>query len=198
MMTMRTRTVAAPFVAMALAAALSGCVSFGPKVPDTLLSMRPETAPAAGAAATGSLATALVVLEPAAEARLGVLRVPVQIDAANLAYLKKTMWVERPSRLFQRLLAETLRARGKGLVVETDTGGGGTTLSGRLLDLGYDVRTSSVVMRYEAARSVAGGGLETRRFESIVPGVEAEAEEVGPALNRVANEVARQVADWAV
>ena len=95
----------------AVAMALSGCVSLGPKVPDTLLSLTAQSAPAAGAAASGSVRDALVVLEPAAEARLAVTRVPVQIDDANIAYLKKTMWVERPSRQFQRLLAETLRAR---------------------------------------------------------------------------------------
>lgn len=195
MITIRTRTVMAPLMALALSAGLAGCVSFGPKVPDTLLSLTPESAPAAGAAASGRLDNAMVVLEPAAEARLAVLRVPVQIDDANLAYLKKTMWVERPSRLFQRLLAETLRARGNRFVVETDPGGNGLVLSGRLLDMGYDARTSSVVMRYEAVRT-QGGQVATRRFESVVPGVAAEADEVGPALNRVANDVAGQVAEW--
>jgi cholesterol transport system auxiliary component len=38
--------------------------------------------------------------------------------------------------------------------------------------------------------------VETRRFEAIEPGVAPEAEAVAPALNRAANSVARQVADW--
>lgn len=175
--------------------ALSGCVSLGPKVPDTLLALTPTAAPAAGSTTSGTLASALVVMEPSAEARLAVTRVPVQIDDANVAYLQKTMWVERPSRLFQRLLAETIRARGSRLVIESDPGAGALHLSGRLLDMGYDARTQAAVVRYDAVKEI-GGRVETKRFESTVPVTEAEAKYVGPALNEAANAVAKQVADW--
>lgn len=178
-----------------LSAALAGCVSLGPKIPDTLLALTAEAAPAAGTGTNGTLASALVVLEPAAEARLAVTRVPVQIDDANLAYLKGTMWVERPSRLFQRLLAETIRARGKRLVIEGDPGAGSHQLAGRLLDMGWDARSRMVVVRYDAVRQ-SGGKVETRRFESTVPVAEADPRLIGPALNQAANDVARQVADW--
>jgi cholesterol transport system auxiliary component len=191
-----TMTAKLPFAAIALALSLSGCVSFGPKAPATLLSLTPQSAPAVGAGASGSYANALVVLEPSAEARLAVLRVPVQIDDANVAYLQKTLWVERPARLFQRLLAETLRARGNRLVIESDTGTGGLHLAGRLLDMGFDARSASAVIRYDAIKELPGGKVETRRFESIVPNVEADAKSVGPALNQAANDVAKQVADW--
>lgn len=174
---------------------LSGCVSLGPKVPDTLLALTPTAAPAAGSGTSGTFANALVVMEPSVEARLAVTRVPVQIDDANVAYLKKTMWVERPSRLFQRLLAETIRARGSRLVIESDPGASGLHLSGRLLDMGYDARTQSAVVRYDAVKE-SGGRVETKRFESMVPVAEAEAKYVGPALNEAANAVAKQVADW--
>lgn len=182
-------------IMLGLSAALAGCVSFGAKTPDTLLSLRPTNGPAAGATASGTAETALIVLEPAVEARLGVTRVPVQIDDANVAYLKEAMWVERPSRLFQRLLAETIRAKGTRLVIENDPGFSGPQLSGRLLDMGYDVRTGSVVVRYDAVKQ-AGGKIETRRFESVVPVTAAEAKYVGPALNEAANVVAQAVADW--
>ncbi|KAK0340479.1 hypothetical protein LTR94_030333, partial [Friedmanniomyces endolithicus] len=43
-----------------------------------------EAAPAAGAGVSGSLSGATAVLEPAAEARLAVLRIPVQIDESNV------------------------------------------------------------------------------------------------------------------
>lgn len=180
----------------AVAMALSGCVSLGHKVPDTLLSLTAQSAPAAGAAASGSVRDALVVLEPAAEARLAVTRVSVQIDDANIAYLKNTMWVERPSRQFQRLLAETLRARGGRVVIEGDGSALGPRLGGRLLDMGYDARTRSAVVRYDAVRELAGGKIETRRFESVVPVADAEGKYVGPALNQAANAVASAVADW--
>lgn len=192
--TMRKTLIAAPLLALVLLA--GGCVSLGPKVPDTLLNLTATSAPAPGAASSGTYATALAVLEPASGARLDVNRVPVQIDDANVAYLEKTMWVERPSRLFQRLLAETLRAKGGRLVVEGDTGVAGQRLSGRLLDMGYDARTSSVIVRYDAVRELPGGRVETRRFENVVPGVKAKGAVVGPALNQAANAVAKDVADW--
>ncbi|WP_372732697.1 ABC-type transport auxiliary lipoprotein family protein [Novosphingobium sp.] len=183
-------------IMLGLSAALAGCVSFGAKTPDTLLSLRPTNGPAAGATASGTAETALVVLEPATDARLAVTRVPVQIDDANVAYLKETMWVERPSRLFQRLLAETIRAKGTRLVIENDPGFTGPQLSGRLLDMGYDVRTGSVVVRFDAVKTAGGGKIETRRFENAVPVTDAEAKYVGPALNEAANTVAQAVADW--
>lgn len=192
----RKTPIAPILISLGLTAALAGCVSLGPKVPETLLSLRPTSAPAAGTTASGTFATALVVLEPAADARLAVTRVPVQIDDANVAYLKKTMWVERPSRLFQRLLAETIRAKGNRLVIENDPGASGMQLSGRLLDMGYDVRTRSAIVRYDAIKEAGGGRVETRRFESVVPVAAAEAQYVGPALNEAANTVAQAVADW--
>src|SRR5688572_15711177 len=86
---------------------LAGCISFGAKVPETLLSLTPAASAQAGSGAAGSSASAVVVLEPDAEQRLDVLRVPVQVDDANVAYLKNAQWVERPARLLQRLIAET-------------------------------------------------------------------------------------------
>lgn len=186
----------APLLASALALALSACVNIGTKVPGTLMSLTPESAPAAGAGASGNLAGATAVLEPAAEARLAVLRIPVQIDDSNVAYLKGTQWVERPTRLFQRLLAETLRAKGGRLVVENDLGVSGPRLSGRLLDMGYDARSRRVIVRFDAVKELPGGKIETKRFEQDVPGVAPEASEVGPALNKAANAVAKDVVDW--
>jgi len=181
--------------ALAAPLLLAGCLSFGPKVPDQLFDLTAENPAPAGAGQSGSLASALVVEVPETSLELNVTRVPVQIDDAHLAYLKKAAWVERPARLFQRLLAETLRSRGR-LVIDAEAGTGNTpVLSGRLLDMGYDARTSSVVVRFDAVR-VSGPSIATRRFESVVPGIEAKSEAVGPALNRAANDVARQVAEW--
>ena len=175
---------------------LGGCISFGPKVPPTLFDLTADAAAPAGAGQSGTLARALVVEVPETALELNVTRVPVQIDDANLAYLKKAAWVERPARLFQRLLAETIRARGR-LVLDVAAGSGNSeVLSGRLLDMGYDARTGSAVVRYDAVRVTPGGQVATRRFESVQPGIAAKDEQIGPALNRAANDVARQVADW--
>lgn len=185
----------AAFAALAL---LGGCISFGGKAPDQLISLSSEATAPAGALAGGPRGHALVVLDPEADRRLDVQRVPVRVDDANIAYLKDATWVERPSRQFRRLLAETLRAKGGRLVLEGDSGDGKAKvfLSGRLLDMGYDVRTQSVVVRFDALREEAGGVVKSQRFEATVPGVTAKPGPVASALNKAANDVARQVADW--
>jgi cholesterol transport system auxiliary component len=185
-------------MALLAVALLASCVSLGGKAPNQFIALIPENRAPAGNIGSGLLADALVVLDPDTDRRLDVQRVPVQMDDAALAYLQDAVWVERPARQFRRLLAETIRARGNRLVLESsdDETGGRITLSGRLLEMGYDARSSSVVVRFDAVRKHADGQLEVHRFESAVPGVEPRAQAVAPALNRAANDVARQVADW--
>ena len=185
-------------LAAALAIPLAGCLSFGAEPPEQLLTLTPDRAAPAGAAAAGEVSSALAVLEPDAQQRLNVTRVPVQVSDSTLAYLQDAVWVEKPTRLFQQLLAETIRAGGNRLVVgEGDLGyGAATKLSGRLLDMGYDVAGSSVVVRYDAVLQNADGQVLTRRFESRIAGVPAEAAAVAPALNQAANQVAGEVAEW--
>ena len=180
-----------------LAIPLAGCLSLGADPPPSLLTLTPANAVPAGASTTGSAASALAVLEPNTEQRLGVTRVPVQMNDSSLAYLKDALWVEKPARLFQSLVAETIRAKGNRLVVrEGDLGYNAvTTLSGQLLDMGYDVASASVVVRYDGVLQLPGGQIQTRRFESRVPAA-ADAASVGPALNQAANQVASEVADW--
>lgn len=191
-MTARIWLASAPF------ALLAGCVNLGGgKPPPTLVSLTPASAAPAGATASGTLKDALVVAEPETDRRLAVQRIPVQIDDANVAYLQNVQWVERPARLFRSLLAETIRAKGR-LVIEDDQveAGGGGRLAGRLLDMGYDARRLSVVVRYDAIREAKGGAITTRRFEAVIPVAGPKGEFVGPALNQAANQVAAQVADW--
>lgn len=182
----------------AMALALTGCISLGGETPEQLLTLTPAATAPAGTAATGQAATALAVLEPGAEQRLAVTRVPVQVSDSSLAYLKDAVWVDKPSRLFQRLLAETVRGRGGRLVVNEGELGynAATKLSGTLLDMGYDVGSGSVVVRYDAVLQTPDGHVRAQRFESRVPGVAADAVSVGPALNRAANQVAAEVAAW--
>lgn len=191
----RIMRMGAPLIAAGL---LAGCVSFGGKVPDQLIALTPESTAPAGGIGGGSLADALLVLTPITDRRLDVQRVPVQVDDATIAYLQDAVWVERPARQFRSLLAETIRARGNRLVLESggDETGGRTAISGRLLDMGYDARDGSVVVRFDAMRRDPSGNFEARRFESVVPGVAPKTAAVAPALNRAANDVARQVSDW--
>jgi cholesterol transport system auxiliary component len=195
---LRKPRLAAAAAAALASLALSGCISFGPKPPDNLFRLTPAEVAPAGATASGSLTDAIAVLDLEADRSLDVMRVPVTVDASNVAYLKDALWLERPSRQFRSLLAETLRARTGRLVVE---GGdfevtGKTLIGGRLLQMGYDAPSGSVVVRFDAMRSEAKGRIESRRFEARVSGIEPKAVAVGPALNQAANDVARQVADW--
>ncbi len=178
---------------------LAGCVSLGPEAPDSLLRLTPERSAPAGTSVSGKVSNAIVVLDPVADRSLDALRVPVRVDDSSLAYLKGAGWVEKPTRLFRSLLAETIRAETGQMVLE---GGdyevtGKLTVSGRLLEMGYEAQTRSVIVRFDAVRSIPGSEeLERKRFEAVVPNVAPKAAAVGPALNSAANDVANQVALW--
>lgn len=184
--------------ALAPALLLGGCLSFGPKVPDSLLTLTPTTMAPAGSGARGSQADALVLSEFQTPQSLDVTRVPVQVSDTEIAYLKDAMWVERPARLFGRLLAETIRTRSNRVVIDGDDPGvsANDRLQGTLRSFGYDARTRDAVVVFDAVRDGEGTNVVTRRFEARVPVAAPETAYVGPALNEAANRVAAEVADW--
>ncbi|WP_170005510.1 ABC-type transport auxiliary lipoprotein family protein [Pseudopontixanthobacter vadosimaris] len=185
-------------MAIAGSLALAGCISFGPDVPESLLTLTPVTVATPGAISTGTAESAIAVKEPTAPQRLAVNRVPVQIDDTNVAYLEDATWVERPARLFQNLLAETIRQRSGRIVVDTEESSimPQVLLRGAIREFGYDARTQTVMVRYDAIWEIEGEAIQTRRFESVVSAIAPEAAPVGAALNLAANDVATQVADW--
>lgn len=189
-------TKAIAFLAPALL--LGGCISFGPETPESLLTLTPSATAPAGSGTSGSAETALVLSEFETTSALDVTRVPVQVDDTKLAYLQDAVWVEKPARLLRRLIAETVRTRSNRLVIDGDDPGvlAANRLTGTLRQFGYDARTSSVVLVFDAVRPGEGSAVTTRRFEARVPGIAPDAQSVGPALNQAANEVAVQVADW--
>jgi cholesterol transport system auxiliary component len=178
--------------------ALSGCISLGAKLPAQLLNLTPAATAAAGSSASGTSDSALAVVDIQAPQKLDVTRVPVTTSGSSLAYLKDAQWVEKPARLFGRLLSETIRARGKHLVVTGSDAqeAAATRLSGTLSAMDYDAARGAAIVRYDALLRTPDGRIQTRRFESEQTGVPAEAGPVGEALNRAANDVAAQVADW--
>lgn len=184
-------------VALAAGLALSGCLGGG-KVPAQLLNLTPASAPAAGSVASGNTESALAVIDIDAPRKLDVLRLPVVSGGASLAYLKDAQWVDKPARLFERLLSDTIRAKGKRLVVSNtdleDTAA--TRLSGTLLAMDYDAASGGVVVRYDAVLTTPDRKILTKRFESTVAGVAAKPVPVAEAMNRAANDVAAQVAEW--
>ena len=164
-------------VMLGSALALSGCLSLTPEPPASLLTLTPTATVPAGAAMTGTAETSIKIIEPETPQRLNVTRVPVQVDDTEIAYLQDAFWVERPSRLFRRLLAETVRTKTNRLVIDGDDPSfiSGSQLRGTLREFGYDVRSSSAIVRFDAIRAGADGAIETRRFESVQSGVLAEA-----------------------
>lgn len=193
------RTMARSGFALAAVLGLSGCIGLGGgKTPVSLLTLTSDESAPAGAMASGTAANALVILDPEADRRIDVERVPVQVNASSVAYLKDAVWVEKPTRQFRRLLAETVRARANRVVIEGSDYEvqGSTTVSGRLVQMGYDGPSQSVVVRYDALVEEKGGAVRSRRFEAEVSGVAPKAEAVGPALNEAANTVAKEAAGW--
>lgn len=188
----------APLCAGALL--LSSCVSIGSgaEPPEQLITLTPAAKAPAGSASEGTIDSAIFVFEPEVEDRLDVKRVPVQIDASSLAYLQNAFYVDRPARLFQSLLAETLRVTSGRLVIQgTDPGlPRRTRLYGKLVEMGYDAQAMSVTVTFDAVRVDPEGKINAQRFSSTVPGISADAIYVAPALNNAANEVAGAVAEW--
>jgi len=189
-------TVGRNLAALAVFALLAGCVSLGGKPPKQMIGLTSDAMAPAGPLPDGKLGETLIVLDPQTERRLDVQRVAVQINETDIAYVKDVTWVERPARLFRHLLAETIRARGKHLVLEASdqSAGGNLSLSGRLVDMGYDARNRTAVVRFDAMRVNARGDIEAQRFEAIEPGIGPDGASIAAALNRAANKV--QVADW--
>ena len=184
-------------LAGAAALLLAGCISFGEEPPPALLTLTPDAQIETGTGPSGDATAALTVMRPETPGSLAVTRVPVQVDASTIAYLKDAVWVDRPAKLFQQLLVTTIRQRTGRLVLDDVESRSGTdvTLRGTLREFGYDARTNSAVVTYEAIRE-SNGRLETRRFMASVPNVAAQAAPVGAALNEAANQVAIDVAAW--
>ena len=182
------------FMALAPALLLGACVNLGAGTPPArLLTLTAETHAPAGATIAATPANAILVIEPVTPRELAVTRVPVAQGAGAIAYLKDATWVERPARLFRALLAETTH-----LVLEDDQGDAQAAirLSGRLRTMGYDAASRTVTVRYDALRTGADGVITARRFEASEANIAPDAASVAPALNRAANVVAAQVADW--
>ncbi len=185
--------VLAPFV-------VAGCISVGigggGKPLPSLITLTPATQAPAGQTLSSKSADALVVLAPDVDHTLDTTRVPVQVDETAVSYLTGAAWVDHPRRLFQTLLIETIRARGKRLVLDEDLPQMRITLSGRLDAMGYDARSRSVMVRFDALRTGRDGVTVSRRFEAVEKDVAPVASAIAPALNVAANDVASQVADW--
>ena len=189
-------------VSIAAVASLTGCsvgglLGGGGKAPATLLRLTPEAAPVS-IQRSATPGQTVMVSAPVIQKELRTTRVPALVSYYGVQYIQDLQWVDTPDRLFQGLLAETLRRRTSRVVLDhgTTTVEPGLMLSGELQRFGFDEASSSVVVEFDAALSRTGGtAVETRRFNASVPAT-GDAASVGPALNRAANQVALDVATW--
>jgi cholesterol transport system auxiliary component len=193
-----TRIVAAG----ALAAMVAGCsissLLGGGKPPTTLQTLTPEAPDPGPMTRTAAAGQAVTVEVPVVAKELRTLRVPVQLSPTDVQYVTNLQWVDTPDRLFQRLVAETVRRTTNRVVLDAGMTGldPGLLLSGQLQRFGYDLQTGQVIVEFDGALSTAAGNrVETRRFVATAP-ADGTAATVGPALNRAANQVAREVAGW--
>jgi cholesterol transport system auxiliary component len=182
-----------------LALALSACMGFGGgKAPDQLLTLTPAVRLSAEGSRTAQASQAVTVVPPTVPQELNTLRVPVRSGATSVAYLKDAQWVEMPSRLFGRVLSETIAGSTGRVVLDPSqfTLDPGIRLTGQLQSFGLDANSMEVVAVYDAALMRSENNVETRRFEARVPVSEDKVGSVAPALNQAANQIAGQVAEW--
>jgi cholesterol transport system auxiliary component len=187
---------------LALAAALNACslggLMGGGKAPATLLALTPEAPLPDQIVRSANAGETVTIGVPVVAKELRAIRVPVQVSPTEVAYVTNLQWVDTPDRLFQELVAETVRRTTARVVLDgrQATLDPGLVVSGQLQRFGYDQATGNVIVRYDAAKSTAGGArVDTRRFEARVP-ASGDAASVGPALNQAANQVALEVASW--
>ena len=185
---------------------LAGCgplVQIGGNAPTpaSLLTLSATTPPTAYAGPAPA-STTIGVETPAVPLVLQTLRLPVATSAGEITYLTGAAWAEQPNRQFQRLLADTLAGKGIAVVdARQSRSPPARSLTGTLRDFGLDVSDPAapvVRVRYDA--QVSGNRTSTtvmlRRFDAAEAVADQSPVAVAAALNRAANTVALQVADW--
>jgi cholesterol transport system auxiliary component len=188
---------------IALVAALSGCslgglLGGGGKTPATLQTLTAEAADPGPMTRAANAGQAVTIATPVIPKELRTTRVPVQISPTDVQYVTNLQWIDTPDRLFQDLVAETVRRTTSRVVLDSRQAAvdPGLLVGGELQRFGYDAATGQVVVQYDAHLTTAGGTrVESRRFVATQP-ADGTAVTVGPALNRAANQVAREVAQW--
>lgn len=184
-------------VTAALALPLAACLGGG-KVPPILLTLAPEAPAPASLARSAGAGETVTIDDPVTPKSLKAVRIPAQVGDTAIAYIKDAQWVDVPAKLFQQLLSETVKRTTNRVVLDPRQSSldPGLRVTGLLDRFGYDASQRSAVVRYDAAlAATAGARVETRRFEAREPSDGTKAS-IGPALNRAANRVAVEVAQW--
>ena len=198
-MTVRAPAALLPFAALLALGACGPLVQIGGNA-EPPVALRTLLAASLGAPTQAiDPARTRLIAQPTVPGALQTLRLPVTTTDTEVQYLQKTNWVEQPSKLFHRLLADTVGTRGLLVLSERQSDvPPARKLTGQLLDFGLDVRAAPMVrVRYDALLTGRDGQpVAARRFEASRPVVGQDGAIVGAALNEAANEVAGQVAGW--
>lgn len=192
-MTMKKILFATPLIYI-----LSSCVSIGDtQAPPAFLILTAQNSIAADQASVGNRQNAVVVSIPDTPRKLDTNRIPVQVSDSSIAYVKGAYWADKPARLMQQLLAETIAASGQLVADEAQSGGKARQrISGTLSEFGVDEKGGFAIVRFDAVKIKGADIIEKRRFEAQRAIFEITASNTGEALNEAANDVASQVAIW--
>lgn len=178
---------------------LSACISLAAKPPASLLTLTADAAVPVGQTVSTGSAPTISITVPSVPQSLANARIPVQTSATSIAYVKDALWSEQPSRLFARLMAETIAAKtGRAVLSGSQAfADPGAKLGGELRRFGIDGANGDAVVSFEATLQRGADKIfEKRRFEAREPTSAITADNAGTALNRAANKVAGEVADW--
>ena len=177
----------------------AGCIRFGAKPPEKLLTIASEARITDGKALTSASTDALYIELPGVPRSLATQRIAVRTSDNSYAYVQKALWVDMPARQFQSLLSETISARTGRLVLDPAhyPAQVGHVLHGELIAFGADASANQAVVTYDVSMLAADGTTMTRqRFSAHRPLGKIDADSVAPAISAAANEVAAAVADW--
>jgi len=194
----RTLRLAAPIAVALSLSACAGLLGGGGKAPPWLLTLTPQAPAPESIARTAQPGEAVTIELPVVPKEIRTNRVPVHSGPIAIAYVKDLTWVDTPDKLFQNLLTETVMRTTSRVVLDPKQSSldPGVTITGNLSRFGYDAQEGAVIVRYDAAKTRAGGkAVETRRFEARETS-DGSASSVASAINAAANRVAIDVAQW--
>jgi cholesterol transport system auxiliary component len=194
----RTLRLAAPIAVALSLSACAGLLGGGGKTPPWLLTLTPQSPAPDNIIRSAAAGEAITIELPVVPKEIRTNRVPVHSGPLAIAYVKDLTWVDTPDKLFQDLITETVTRTTNRVVLDPKQSSldPGVTVTGNLSRFGYDAQEGAVIVRYDAAKTRAGGkAIETRRFEARET-ADGSASSVAPAINAAANRVAIDVAQW--
>lgn len=186
-------------IALSLLMITSACVSLGnTEAPPEFLVLTAKATSDVDAVNSSNAEDSVIVLIPDVPRRIDTNRIPVQISDSSIAYIQGAYWADKPAKLMQELIAETITASSGKLVLDVAQSNGlsKNKISGTLSRFGIDEKSLTAIVRYDAIKLNAEGKIEKRRFEARRDLSIIDAAEAGEALNEAANEVAIAIANW--